>query len=72
MTSPIPGKDPALASRFASFDAAMRMADRIAEDDVEWTYNVERQGNTALSSRSMTTATTPTLSSSAIFKRCAA
>lgn len=45
MTSPIPGKDPALASRFASFDAAMRMADRIAKDDVEWTYSVERQGN---------------------------
>lgn len=43
--NPIPGKDPALASRFATFDAAMLTADRIAEDDPEWNYNVERQGN---------------------------
>jgi hypothetical protein len=38
----IPGKDIALATAFATYDEAARMADKIAADDPEWDYGVVR------------------------------
>lgn len=40
----IPAKDPAIATRFATFDAAMLVADDIADSDPEWNYNIEQWG----------------------------
>lgn len=38
----LPGKDIALATKFADYNAAAIAADKIADDDPDWDYGVEK------------------------------
>ena len=38
----LPGKDIALATKFADYEAAATVADKIAADDPDWDYGVQK------------------------------